>query len=113
MHVRPRDLRARLHTPRSLGVLLLGLGLLVYVNVVALADSAETAFRAVTFGQQADLASLVAAHQAELLRDAVLEYASLLAAVAGGVLVVIGPALQRARRRPEPASLPSPSSTTA
>jgi hypothetical protein len=98
MHVRPRDLRAHLRNPRGLGVLILVLSLVVFANAVALGDSAETAFRAVRFGPEVDLAGVLAAHQAELIRYAAFEYGSLIVALAGAVLLVAGPALQRAVR---------------
>jgi hypothetical protein len=99
MHVRPRDLRARLRNPRGLGALVLVLSLLVFANAAALADSAESAFRAAVFGPDVDLTSTLAAHQADLIRYAAVEYGSLIIAIAGAVLVVAGPALQRGVRR--------------
>ena len=98
MHVRPRDLRARLRNPRGLGALVLVLSLLVFANAVALADSAESAFRAAVFGPDVDLASTLAAHHVELIRYAAVEYGSLMVALAGAALMVAGPALQRALR---------------
>ena len=99
MHVRPRDLRARLRDLRGLGALVFVLSLLVFANTVALGDSAESAFRATAFGPEVDLSGALAAHQADLLRYAVLEYASLVVALSGAVLVVAGPGLRRALGR--------------
>lgn len=94
MHVRPRDLRASLRNLRGVGALVLVLSLLVFANAAALADSAESAFRAAAFGPDIDLTSTLAAHQADLVRYAVLEYASLVVALSGAVLLVGGPRLR-------------------
>jgi hypothetical protein len=99
MHVRPRDLRAGLRNLRGLGALVLVLSLLIFANAAALADSAESAFRAAIFGPDVDLASALAAHQADLMRYAAVEYGSLILALAGALLAAAGPALQRAVRR--------------
>jgi hypothetical protein len=99
MHVRPRDLRARLRNLRGIGALIVVLSLLVFANAVTLADSAESTFRAAVFGPAVDLSSALAAHRADLIRYAALEYSSLIVALAGAVVVVAGPALPRAVRQ--------------
>ena len=98
MHVRPRDLRVRLRNLRGMGALVLVVSLLVFANAAALADAAESAFRTTVFGPEVDLSGALAAHQADLLRYAALEYGSLIVAGAGAVLLLAGPALQRALR---------------
>jgi hypothetical protein len=92
-------MRTRLADLRGLGALLLVLALLVYANAVAAADSAESAFRATVFGQDADLAASLAAHQLELLHYALVEYGSLIVGIAGAALLVLGPVLRRALAR--------------
>jgi len=99
MHVRSRDLRTRLGNLRGPGALIVVLSLLVYLNVAAMADQADSTFRGTAFGQDLDLSSVLAAHQADLVHFALLEYSALILGLAGLVLLVAGPGLKRALAR--------------